>query len=83
MRPWATAATGSDSVMPTRAQKARAFKTWQLFLEGPRSMVRKVRTDLAERGAQKGFHLADTGASVARLSLEDAGGGSTVPFSWR
>ena len=59
--------------MPTREQKAQACKVWQVFLEGKRLMVTKVRKDLAALCKEKGFVLADTGSRVATLCLKDAG----------
>ena len=67
--------------MPTRAQKAQAFKTWQVFLEGTGSVVRKVRKDVADGDSPCRFHLAETGEFVATLTLQDAWWFPTVPFS--
>ena len=62
--------------MPTREQKATAYKSWQVFFDGKRPVVKKVLTDLAAQCEEKGFSLAGTGSSLTTLCLEDAG------FSW-
>ena len=58
--------------MPTREEKAQAFKTWQVILDGDRAVVVKVRKDLAARCAERSWYLADSGACVATLCLEHA-----------
>ena len=74
-------ASWCDGVMPTREQKAQAFKTWQVILDGDRAVVIKVRKDLAARCEERAWKLADSGACVATLCLEDAGWVRTVPLS--